>query len=58
MRWFTGKSKIPHDPPEWAEYMEMALYFHVPPWQIEKELTLTWYRRWLVWKEEQPDGAH
>jgi hypothetical protein len=36
--------------------MEMAMTFHVPPWQIEKELTLRWYERWHVWKEEQPES--
>jgi len=34
--------------------MEMAHYFHAPPWEIEKGLTLEWWERWNVWKEEQP----
>jgi hypothetical protein len=35
--------------------MEMALTFHVPPWEIEEGLTLAWYERWHCWKEETPE---
>ena len=28
--------------------------WHVPPWEVEAGLTLTWLERWRAWVQEQP----
>lgn len=40
--------------PDWAIYMKYASRFGIPPWQVEKELTLEWLQQITVWDEEQP----
>lgn len=43
--------------PDWAEIMDMALAFHVPPWEVEAGMTLLWLMRWRAWVQEQPAAA-
>jgi len=52
VRWFLGKSKIYHEPPDWAIITDIALAFHVAPWDVEENITPEWLARWDTWKAE------
>ena len=34
--------------------MQIARFLEIPPWQVEREMTLDWYQFLMVWMEEQP----
>ena len=37
--------KIKAEPPIWAIVIQLADRWHVPPWQIEDEMTAEWWQR-------------
>lgn len=39
--------------PDWAEMLEMAGEWHIPPWDIEAELPALWRDRWVAMRNAQ-----
>jgi hypothetical protein len=43
-------SRLNAEPPLWAIAIELAGRWHVPPWQIEDEMTAEWWQRIMTFE--------
>lgn len=44
--------------PAWVSTLDMAEEWHIPPWEVERDGSVLWEKRWGIWRRAKSRAMH